>query len=70
MATSAQGNRIWNSIRDSRAEAALKGHGFSRAETCLEKRAGFSLWGMFWGLNPIPQGLKARQIHGMGLRHG
>jgi hypothetical protein len=37
----------------------LKGHGFSRAEAWREQRVGLSRWGMFWGLKPIPRGLKA-----------
>jgi nitroimidazol reductase NimA-like FMN-containing flavoprotein (pyridoxamine 5'-phosphate oxidase superfamily) len=46
-----------------RAGAALKGHGFSRAETRCKKRPGFSHWGMLSEREPIPQGLKAEDIH-------
>jgi hypothetical protein len=40
----------------------LKGHGFSRAETWLEKQVGFSRCRTPLGCKSIPQGLKAEGI--------
>jgi len=41
----------------------LKGHGFSRAETWLEKQVGFGRCGTLLGGKSIPQGLKTEGIH-------
>jgi hypothetical protein len=43
--------------------AALKGYGFSRAETWREKQISFSRRRMLLGCKPIAQGLKGEEIH-------
>jgi len=46
-----------------RTGTALKGHGFSRAETRCKKRTGLGRWGMLSERKPLPQNLNAEDIH-------